>query len=178
MEKVLSHTRKVLVNDSKNGNLMVLPLDQMLKGAAAPAAKSDSSDASDLLRLPPASSSSSASTSSTSSSTGVALWTNAALTRSVTTTSVRGITMRKSVIAIIVIVLVVLYMSVFVVKEGERGITLRFGKVLRDDENKPLVYAPGLHFKIPFIESVKMLMRVFRPWTTRLTVSLLKRRKT
>jgi membrane protease subunit HflC len=65
--------------------------------------------------------------------------------------------MRKSVIAIIVIVLVVLYMSIFVVKEGERGITLRFGKVLRDDENKPLVYAPGLHFKIPFIESVKML---------------------
>ncbi|HAF0500954.1 TPA: protease modulator HflC [Salmonella enterica subsp. enterica serovar Bareilly] len=65
--------------------------------------------------------------------------------------------MRKSVIAIIIIVLVVLYMSVFVVKEGERGITLRFGKVLRDDENKPLVYAPGLHFKIPFIESVKML---------------------
>ncbi len=43
------------------------------------------------------------------------------------------------------------------VKEGERGITPRFGKVLRDDENKPLVYAPGLHFKIPFIESVKML---------------------
>ncbi|STF43266.1 protein HflC [Escherichia coli] len=36
--------------------------------------------------------------------------------------------MRKSVIAIIIIVLVVLYMSVFVVKEGERGITLRFGK--------------------------------------------------
>lgn len=36
--------------------------------------------------------------------------------------------MRKSVIAIIVIVLVVLYMSIFVVKEGERGITLRFAK--------------------------------------------------
>ncbi len=36
--------------------------------------------------------------------------------------------MRKSVIAIIIIVLVVLYMSVFVVKEGERGITLRFVK--------------------------------------------------
>ena len=64
--------------------------------------------------------------------------------------------MRKSVIAIIIIVLVVLYMSVFVVKEGERGITLRFGKVLRDDDNKPLVYEPGLHFKIPFIETVKI----------------------
>ncbi|VDZ70046.1 FtsH protease regulator HflK [Klebsiella aerogenes] len=70
MEKVLSHTRKVLVNDSKGGNLMVLPLDQMLKGATGAPAKSDSSGASDLLRLPPASNSSSASTSSTSSSTG------------------------------------------------------------------------------------------------------------
>ncbi|CAM4042496.1 FtsH protease activity modulator HflK [Klebsiella grimontii] len=65
MEKVLSHTRKVLVNE-KGSNLMVLPLDQMLKGAGAPAAKSDSSGASDLLRLPPASSSNSASNASTS----------------------------------------------------------------------------------------------------------------
>ncbi len=40
MEKVLSHTRKVLVND-KSGNLMVPPLDQMPKGGNAPAAKSD-----------------------------------------------------------------------------------------------------------------------------------------
>lgn len=70
MEKVLSHTRKVLVNN-KGGNLMVLPLDQMLKGGAQqPAAKSDSSAASNLLRLPPAASNSnsSASTSSSSSS--------------------------------------------------------------------------------------------------------------
>jgi len=65
--------------------------------------------------------------------------------------------MRKSVIALIIIVLVVLFTSVFVVQEGERGITLRFGKVLRDDENKPVVYEPGLHFKVPFIESVKTL---------------------
>lgn len=65
--------------------------------------------------------------------------------------------MRKSVIGIIIIVLVVLYASVFVVKEGERGITLRFGKVVRDGDNKPLVFEPGLHFKIPLIESVKTL---------------------
>lgn len=86
--------------------------------------------------------------------------------------------MRKSVIAIIVVVLVVLYMSVFVVKEGERGITLRFGKVLRDDENKPLVYAPGLHFKIPFIESVKMLDARIQTMDNQLTALLPKRRKT
>ncbi len=65
--------------------------------------------------------------------------------------------MRKPIIAVIIVVLVALYASMFVVQEGERGIVLRFGKVLRDSENKPQVYAPGLHFKIPFIETVKSL---------------------
>lgn len=67
MEKVLSHTRKVLVND-KGGNLMVLPLDQMLKGGNAPAAKSQSS--SNLLTLPPASSSSTGASNTSSTSQG------------------------------------------------------------------------------------------------------------
>ncbi|CAK9886164.1 MAG: Modulator of FtsH protease HflC [Candidatus Erwinia impunctatus] len=65
--------------------------------------------------------------------------------------------MRKPFIAVLIVVLVVLYASLFVVQEGQRGIVMRFGKVLRDAENKPLVYAPGLHLKIPFIESVKFL---------------------
>lgn len=65
--------------------------------------------------------------------------------------------MRKSVIAVIIIALVVLYTSIFVVKEGERGIILQFSKVVRDNDNKPKVYEPGLHFKLPFIESVKTL---------------------
>jgi len=65
--------------------------------------------------------------------------------------------MRKPIIAVIIVVLVALYASLFVVQEGERGIVLRFGKVLRDSENKPQVFEPGLHFKIPFIETVKSL---------------------
>jgi len=65
--------------------------------------------------------------------------------------------MRKSFIIVLAVVLVVLYASLFVVQEGQRGIVMRFGKVLRDRENKPLVYQPGLHFKIPFLESVKSL---------------------
>ncbi|WP_034944465.1 protease modulator HflC [Erwinia oleae] len=65
--------------------------------------------------------------------------------------------MRKPLIVLLVVVLVLLYASLFVVQEGQRGIVMRFGKVLRDGENKPLVYAPGLHFKIPFLESVKSL---------------------
>ncbi|SCC45275.1 FtsH protease activity modulator HflK [Kosakonia oryziphila] len=70
MEKVLSHTRKVLVND-KGGNMMVLPLDQMLKGGtSAPAAKSDSSGANNPLRLPPASNTGSSANSAPAPSAG------------------------------------------------------------------------------------------------------------
>ncbi|PHM74886.1 protease modulator HflC [Xenorhabdus kozodoii] len=65
--------------------------------------------------------------------------------------------MRNSLIVAIIAVLVVLYSSIFTVKEGERGIVLRFGKVIRDAENKPVIYEPGLHFKIPFMETVKNL---------------------
>ncbi|WP_237385573.1 protease modulator HflC [Xenorhabdus sp. Sc-CR9] len=65
--------------------------------------------------------------------------------------------MRKSFVFVIAVVLVVLYSSIFIVYEGQRGIMLRFGKVMRDSENKPLVYQPGPHFKIPFIETVKTL---------------------
>ena len=65
--------------------------------------------------------------------------------------------MRKSVIAIIVIVLVVLYTSIFVVKEGERGIKFQFSSVVRDGDKRPVIYEPGLHFKVPFIQSVKTL---------------------
>lgn len=65
--------------------------------------------------------------------------------------------MRKPLMLIMVIVMMVLYASLFVVQEGQRGIVLRFGKVRRDGENNPLIYNPGLHLKIPFIEKVKNL---------------------
>ncbi|WP_158366660.1 protease modulator HflC [Candidatus Williamhamiltonella defendens] len=65
--------------------------------------------------------------------------------------------MRNSFLFMIIGALILFFASVFVVQEGQRGIVLRFGKVLRDADNKPLVYVPGLHFKIPFIETVKML---------------------
>ena len=49
--------------------------------------------------------------------------------------------MRKSVIAIIVIVLVALYTSIFVVKEDERGIKFQFSSVVRDGDKRPVIYA-------------------------------------
>ncbi|RLR60717.1 protease modulator HflC, partial [Pseudomonas aeruginosa] len=58
--------------------------------------------------------------------------------------------MRKAIAVVVVIILALLYSSVFVVQQYEKGIILRFAKVVRDAENKPVVYEPGLHFKIPF----------------------------
>lgn len=69
MERVLSHTRKVLVKvNDKGSNLMVLPLDQMLKGGAAFEPDSDNSESS-LLHLPSASSGTGSSRAKKSSST-------------------------------------------------------------------------------------------------------------
>ncbi|MDC9587971.1 protease modulator HflC [Xenorhabdus sp. XENO-10] len=65
--------------------------------------------------------------------------------------------MRKSFVFVIAAILVVLYSSIFIIYEGQRGIVMRFSKVVRDSENKPVVYQPGPHFKIPFIETVKRL---------------------
>lgn len=65
--------------------------------------------------------------------------------------------MRKFLPACIVLGLTILYASVVEVQEGTRGIMLRFGKVQRDAENKVVIYQPGLHFKIPFIEQMKVL---------------------
>ncbi|KFK91860.1 MULTISPECIES: FtsH protease activity modulator HflK [unclassified Serratia (in: enterobacteria)] len=69
MEKVLSHTRKVLVNDKGNNNLMVLPLDQMLRGQTGKAATEGSKDTS-LIRLNPAPSTSTTTEAGTSSTSG------------------------------------------------------------------------------------------------------------
>lgn len=55
MERVLSHTRKVLVND-KGNSLMVLPLDQLLRSQnGAKTTTSQDGGINNLLRLPPAS---------------------------------------------------------------------------------------------------------------------------
>ncbi len=47
--------------------------------------------------------------------------------------------------------------SIYIVEETEKGLILRFGKVVRDAENVPMVYSPGLHFKTPFVDSVVLL---------------------
>ena len=47
--------------------------------------------------------------------------------------------------------------SAFVVSEGQNGIVMQFSKVKRDSDNNPVVYGPGLHFKVPFIDSIRIM---------------------
>ncbi len=64
----------------------------------------------------------------------------------------------KNFTIILVLVLILLgFGSLFVVKEGDRGIVIRFGKVQRDAQEQTVVFEPGLHFKVPLFDKVIML---------------------
>ncbi len=65
--------------------------------------------------------------------------------------------MRKLFIPVIVIALVVMLMAMFVIPEGERGIVVRFGRILKENGDVVKIYEPGLHFKMPVFDRVKHL---------------------
>ena len=66
--------------------------------------------------------------------------------------------MKNFIIAIISLLFILAVSSVFVIYEGQRGIVFQFSKIKRDSAtDEMMVYAPGLHFKIPFIETVRKL---------------------
>ncbi len=58
----------------------------------------------------------------------------------------------KGIVGIIVLLVIAFLaaMSIFVVKETERAVLLRFGEIVRPD------IPPGLHFKIPFVNSIRL----------------------
>ena len=64
----------------------------------------------------------------------------------------------KNIIGILIVLSLLMGVaSVFVVKEGQRGIVIKFGKVKRDDAGVTVVYEPGLQFKLPLVETVKII---------------------
>ncbi|NQY86272.1 MAG: protease modulator HflC [Colwellia sp.] len=66
--------------------------------------------------------------------------------------------MKNFSIAILTLLLVLMLSSVFIIYEGQRGIVFQFSKIKRDaGTDEMMIYEPGLHFKIPFIESVRKL---------------------
>lgn len=65
--------------------------------------------------------------------------------------------MKNFTVAIIVVIGFIFLSALFVVPEGQRGIVIQFGKIQRDAEQNVVVYEPGLHFKLPLIETVRKL---------------------
>ncbi|MCJ8295724.1 MAG: protease modulator HflC [Colwellia sp.] len=66
--------------------------------------------------------------------------------------------MKNFIIAIISLLFILAVSSVFVIYEGQRGIVFQFSKIKRDSAtDEMMVFEPGLHFKIPFIETVRKL---------------------
>ncbi|OIQ24164.1 protease modulator HflC [uncultured Vibrio sp.] len=64
--------------------------------------------------------------------------------------------MRKLMIPVLAVTVVLMLMSLFVIQEGERGMVIRFGRVL-DDNGVSRIYEPGIHFKMPLFDRVKTL---------------------
>ncbi|WP_158675176.1 protease modulator HflC [Candidatus Pantoea edessiphila] len=66
--------------------------------------------------------------------------------------------MHKTITLIIITVLIIIKSSLYIVYEGQKAIITRFDKILRNTKNhNPILLEPGLHFKIPFIDTIKPL---------------------
>ncbi|CAL4325626.1 Modulator of FtsH protease HflC [Buchnera aphidicola (Eriosoma grossulariae)] len=51
---------------------------------------------------------------------------------------------------------ILLYSSLFIVNDGHKAVILQFGKILKDNNQNIIFYFPGLHIKIPYLESIKI----------------------
>ncbi|MEO8402798.1 MAG: protease modulator HflC [Gammaproteobacteria bacterium] len=56
--------------------------------------------------------------------------------------------------------------SAFTVSEGESALILRLGKIVSQSDKEPRVLGPGLHFKIPFIDTVRVFDMRLQELTT------------
>lgn len=58
-------------------------------------------------------------------------------------------------VIISLVILILVFSSFFTVNQGEMALTLRLGNIEKDIQGQPRIYGPGLHFKAPFIVSVR-----------------------
>jgi len=66
--------------------------------------------------------------------------------------------MKNFILALVITLTILGFGSIFVVQEGTRAIVIQFGKVQRDSNTgETVVFAPGLHFKLPLIDKVRKL---------------------
>jgi len=65
--------------------------------------------------------------------------------------------MKRFGLIVIGLIALFVYSSFYVVYEGERAIKVRFAAVLKDDGGSTAVFEPGLRFKVPFVDKVRIL---------------------
>ena len=66
--------------------------------------------------------------------------------------------MKNFIMVIIALLFILVVSSVFVVSEGQRAIVFQFSKITRDSSSGDMkIFEPGLHFKFPFINTVRKL---------------------
>lgn len=58
-------------------------------------------------------------------------------------------------IIVAVVVIVLALSSFFTVNEGQMALSLRLGTIEKDAQGQPRIYGPGLHFKTPFIVTIR-----------------------
>ncbi|MFC5532431.1 protease modulator HflC [Cohnella yongneupensis] len=71
----------------------------------------------------------------------------------------------------VIVFLILGFSSMYIVKEGEYKVVLKFGEAVR------VVEEPGLHFKIPFVETVSMLPKYQMMYKSQETQILTKDKK-
>ncbi len=63
--------------------------------------------------------------------------------------------LKSFALTILVIVVIVLYASVYTVNEGQKALLLRLGQIELGANGKPKIILPGLNFKIPFLNQTQ-----------------------
>ncbi len=61
----------------------------------------------------------------------------------------------KFILIVALLALLVLFSSLFTVTEGSRSLVLRLGKLRQQSNGQTFVAGPGLHLKMPFLDTVK-----------------------
>lgn len=62
---------------------------------------------------------------------------------------------KSSSFILVFLICIIAFFSVFVVEQTQRAIILRLGNIQTDSNGKVEIIGPGLHFKVPLIDSVK-----------------------
>lgn len=66
---------------------------------------------------------------------------------------------------LIFLVLVLLFTTMFTVTQGQQGIILRLGRLVKDPQTDAVkVLNPGLHFKTPLSKVCEFSIHASKPW--------------